>query len=117
MKKIRLLATGILALLLAAGSTSAFAGPSGIIAQGNFSVYKEGKLTNKISGINPVTEEVLLVCENSCLVKTKGIALIVHDGTEMAVKNGQGRFLSDRSSRKGCLLYCGRSIFCRLPHV
>ena len=60
-------------------------GLSGIIAQGEFSVYKKGKFADKMSGITPVTEETLLVCESNCLIKTKGIALIVQDGTEMAV--------------------------------
>ncbi|MCW5210738.1 hypothetical protein VU03_03225, partial [Desulfobulbus sp. N3] len=92
MKKISLLTTGIVALFLVAGSSSAFAGPSGIIAQGDFSVYQKGKLANKISGTNPVTENALLVCEGKCLVKTKGIALIVQDGTEMSVKKSQGQF-------------------------
>ncbi|CAK8725759.1 hypothetical protein GMJAKD_17410 [Candidatus Electrothrix aarhusensis] len=92
MKKICLLTTGIVALFLVVGSTNAFAGPSGIIAQGEFSVYKKGKLADKMSGITPVTEDTLLVCESNCLIKTKGIAIIVQDGTEMAVKNSQDQF-------------------------
>ncbi|WP_339134687.1 MAG: hypothetical protein WGN25_16035 [Candidatus Electrothrix sp. GW3-4] len=92
MKKISVLTTGILALFLVAGSTSAFARASGIIAQGEFSVYKKGKLTKKMSGTTPVTEEALLVCEGKCLLKTTGIALVVQDGTEMAVKKGPDRF-------------------------
>jgi hypothetical protein len=92
MKKICLLTTGIVALFLVVGSTNAFAGLSGIIAQGEFSVYKKGKLADKMSGITPVTEEALLVCKSNCLIKTKGISLIVQDGTEMAVKNGPDQF-------------------------
>lgn len=41
MKKRSLLTTGIVTLFLVAGSTSAFAGLAGIIAQGDFSVYKK----------------------------------------------------------------------------
>ena len=92
MKKICLLTTGIISLFLVVGSTNAFAGLSGIIAQGEFSVYKKGTLADKMSGITPVTEETLLVCESNCLIKTKGISLIVQDGTEMAVKKGPDQF-------------------------
>ena len=92
MKKLSLLTTGIVALFLVVGSTSAFAGLSGIIAQGDFSVYKKGKLADKMSGTTPVTEEALLVCEGNCLIKTKGIALVVQDGTEMAVKKSRDQF-------------------------
>jgi hypothetical protein len=92
MKKRSLLTTGIVALFLVAGSTSAFAGLAGIIAQGDFSVYKKGKLAGKMSGTTPVAEESLLVCEGNCLIKTKGIALVVQDGTEMAVKRSQDQF-------------------------
>ena len=92
MKKLSLLTTGIVALFLVVGSTSAFAGLSGIIAQGDFSVYKKGKIADKMSGTTPVTEEALLVCEGNCLIKTKGIALVVQDGTEMAVKKSRDQF-------------------------
>ncbi len=92
MKKICLLATGIIALSLVAGNTSAFAGLSGIIAQGDFSMYQKGKLADKMSGTTPVTEEALLVCEGNCLIRTKGIALVVQDGTEMAVKRSRDQF-------------------------
>ena len=92
MKKICLLTTGIVALFLVVGSTNAFAGLSGIIAQGEFSVYKKGKLADKISGTTPVTEDALLVCAGKCLIKTKGIALVIQDGTEMSVKKSADQF-------------------------
>ncbi len=92
MKANRFIATGILALFLVTGSGNAFAAPSGAVAQGNISVYKGGKLADKLTGQNPVEEEALLVCNTKCMIKAPGISLVGADGANLAIKNEQEQF-------------------------
>ena len=92
MKANRFIATGILALFLVTGSGNAFAVPSGAVAQGNISVFKGGKLADKLTGQNPVEEEALLVCDGKCMIKSPGISLIGADGARLAIKNEQDQF-------------------------
>ncbi len=92
MKTNRFIATGILALFLVTGSGNVFAAPSGAVAQGNISVFKGGKLADKLTGQNPVEEEALLVCDGKCMIKALGISLVGADGARLAIKNEQDQF-------------------------
>ncbi|XOF32896.1 MAG: hypothetical protein ACL93V_12875 [Candidatus Electrothrix sp. YB6] len=88
--KIKIIATGIMVALLTAAAAGAQSMP--IVAQGNISVYKNGKLATKFTGRNPVEEEALLICDGQCMLKSTGISLIGTDGAELSVKTDQEQF-------------------------
>ncbi|XOF32897.1 MAG: hypothetical protein ACL93V_12880 [Candidatus Electrothrix sp. YB6] len=89
MKK-KFMTVGIMAALLTAAAAGAQSMP--IVAQGNISVYKNGKLATKFTGRNPVEEEALLICDGQCMLKSTGISLIGTDGAELSVKTDQEQF-------------------------
>lgn len=82
------LVTAIMFLL----SSPAIALQGKSIAKGDFSVYKQGHLVEHFTGQNPVDEETLLVCNNKCMVKSPGVALVAKDGTKFAIKNKNDTF-------------------------
>jgi hypothetical protein len=92
MKNQTFMATGIIALFLLAGSINTFAQPSGAVAQGDISVYKNGKLADTFTGKNPVVDGALLVCNGQCMIKATGVSLVGSDGAQLAIKNEQGQF-------------------------
>lgn len=92
MKNQTFMATGIIALFLLVGSMNTFAKPSGAVAQGNISVYKDGKLADTFTGQNPVEDGALLVCGGQCMIKATGVSLVGSDGAQLAIKNEQGQF-------------------------
>lgn len=65
----------------------AFAFQGGSLAQGTFTVYKNGKIFEKLTGQNPVEEGALLDCNSQCLFKSKGIALVASINTRLALKD------------------------------
>lgn len=79
-----------LATFLLSVTVSAF--QPGSIAKGDFTVYKNGKLVEKMTGQNPIDEESLLVCTSKCLIKSPGIALAAESGSKLAVKNQKDAF-------------------------
>ena len=81
----------IMTALLTAGIASTQA-TAGILAEGNISVYKGGNLTDTVTGITPVDEESLLVCNDKCMIKSSGISIVGTTGTELAVKSDQKQF-------------------------
>ncbi|WP_339137735.1 MAG: hypothetical protein WGN25_06390 [Candidatus Electrothrix sp. GW3-4] len=81
----------IMAALLSAGIASTQA-TAGILAEGNISVYKGGHLSNTITGQNPVDEEALMVCNETCMIKSTGVSIVGTAGAELAVKSDQEQF-------------------------
>ena len=81
----------ILATLLTAGFTGTQAAAA-ILAEGNISVYKGGRLNNTITGKAPADEEALLVCNEACKLKSTGVSIVGAPGTELAVQSGQEQF-------------------------
>jgi len=78
-------------LFLVSLSLEAFAASGGIL-QGNYSVYKDGKIVNKLAGKNPLVEDSLLVCNGKCVVNSNGISLVAAENAIFAVKDQGNRF-------------------------
>jgi hypothetical protein len=57
-----------------------------IISNGNFSLYKGGKLLKKVSGKSLINDDVFMLCDGKCLLKAKGISMAAMDKTVLAVK-------------------------------
>ncbi len=66
---------------------TSFAAPGGAVSEGNLSVFKNGKLSRNLSGINPVEEGSLLVCEGKCMIKSGGVSILAEDQAELAIAN------------------------------
>lgn len=73
-------------------ATTTFAAQGGSIGQGDFSVMKDDKLIDKLSGQNPLKEEAMLVCDGKCMVKSEGISLVAADQAKFAIKNEADTF-------------------------
>ncbi len=78
-------------LFLFSINLAAFAGSPGIL-QGNYSVYKDGKIADKLMGKNPLVEDSLLVCNGKCIVNANGINLVAAENAIFAVKNRGDQF-------------------------
>ena len=78
------------ALSLAVVNVSFAAG--GSIGHGDISVYKNGQLTAKLSGKNPVEDGALLMCDGKCMLKSEGISIIATDKSQVAVTNLEDTF-------------------------
>ena len=60
---------------------------SGVVSEGNISVFSNGKLSRNLSGVNPVDEGSLLVCEGKCMIRSGGVSLLAEDQAELAIAN------------------------------
>jgi len=78
------------ALSLAVVNVSFAAG--GSIGSGNISVFKDGQLSAKLTGQNPVEDGALLVCDGKCMLKSQGISVIAADKSQVAVTNLEDTF-------------------------
>lgn len=78
------------ALSLAVVNVSFAAG--GSIGHGDISVYKNGELTTKLTGMNPVEDGALLMCDGKCMLKSEGISVIAEDKSQVAVTNLEDTF-------------------------
>ncbi len=87
-KKIAVVALSLLMAFNTVGSAFAV----GSVAHGDLSVYKSGKLADKLSGQNPVDEGSLLVCDGKCMVKSEGISLVAADQAKFAIQNEEDAF-------------------------
>jgi hypothetical protein len=81
-----------LALLLGTTNTAALGAQGGSIGQGNFSVLQDEKMVDKLSGMNPLQEESMMVCDGKCMVKSEGISLTASDKAKFAIKNEKDTF-------------------------
>lgn len=73
------------ALSLAVVNVSFAAG--GSIGHGDISVYKNGEFATKLTGMNPVEDGALLMCNGKCMLKSEGISVIAEDKSQVAVTN------------------------------
>ena len=64
----------------------------GGILQGNYSVYKNGKIASNLTGKNPMVEDSLLVCNGKCIINSNGISLVAAQNAIFAVKNQGDQF-------------------------
>lgn len=78
------------ALSLAAVNVGFAAG--GSIGHGDISVFKDGQLSAKLTGQNPVEDGALLVCDGKCMLKSEGISIIAADKSQVAVTNLEDTF-------------------------
>jgi hypothetical protein len=62
----------------------AFAGP-GAVSEGTVKVFKNGKLSARLSGVSPVDEGSLLICEGKCMIKANGVSILARDKAELAI--------------------------------
>lgn len=69
-----------------------FAMLDGSVSQGNISVFKNGKLNKKLSGLSPLEEGPLLVCDGKCMIKSNGISILAEDQAELAITGSSGLF-------------------------
>ncbi|HAX95780.1 MAG TPA: hypothetical protein DCY35_04560 [Prolixibacteraceae bacterium] len=81
-----------LALSFGMVSTAALAAQGGSIGQGDFSVMEGDRLVDKLSGLNPLKDESMLVCDGKCMVKSEGISLVAGDQAKFAIKNESDTF-------------------------
>ncbi len=91
MKKTFCKALALSAAIALATANISFA-VGGSIGHGDISVYKNGQLSNKLSGQNPIEDGSLLVCDGKCMIKSEGISLIAGDKAKIAVANEEGSF-------------------------
>ncbi|MCD6269896.1 MAG: hypothetical protein J7J71_07160 [Deltaproteobacteria bacterium] len=66
---------------------TSFAAPGGAVSEGNLSVFKNGQLSRNLSGINPVEEGSLLICDGKCMIKSGGVSILAEDQAELAIAN------------------------------
>ena len=77
-----------------------------IISNGNFSLYKGGKLLKKVSGKSLINDDVFMLCDGKCLLKAKGISMAALDKTVLAVKEEADSFnILVNSGRMEFVLY------------
>ncbi|PHR27855.1 MAG: hypothetical protein COA36_07805 [Desulfotalea sp.] len=86
MKKTFLRTVALVAILSLAAVNVSFAA-GGSIGHGDISVFKDGQLTAKLTGQNPVEDGALLVCDGKCMFKSEGISVIAADKSQIAVTN------------------------------
>jgi hypothetical protein len=86
MKKTFLRAVALAAVLSFAVVNVSFA-TGGSVGHGNISVFKDGQLTTKLSGQNPIEDGAMLMCDGKCMIKSEGISLIGTDKSQIAVGN------------------------------
>jgi hypothetical protein len=91
MKKTFLRAVALAAVLSFAVVNVSFA-TGGSVGHGNISVFKDGQLTTKLSGQNPIEDGALLMCDGKCMIKSEGISLIGNDKSQIAVGNEADTF-------------------------
>ena len=82
----------ILVMLLFIAVGTSFAAPGGAISEGKLSVFKDGKLSRNLSGVNPVDEGSLLVCNGKCMIKSGGVSILAEDQAELAIANRDNMF-------------------------
>ena len=93
MKKSILGVVSLLAVFLIGSIGTSFAIPDGAVSQGNISVFKDGKLSKKLSGTSPVEEGSMLVCDGKCMIKSNGVSILAEDQAELAITN-QGQIFN-----------------------
>lgn len=86
MKKTFLKAVALSVALIFGVANVGFA-TGGSIGHGDISVYKNGALTAKLTGQNPIEDGALLLCDGKCMIKSEGISLIAKDNAQIAVTN------------------------------
>ncbi|BHH85119.1 hypothetical protein [Desulforhopalus sp. 52FAK] len=91
MKKTFIRALALTTVLSLACVNMSFAA-GGSIGHGDISVYKNGQLTAKLSGKNPVEDGALLMCDGKCMLKSEGISIIAADKSQVAVTNLEDTF-------------------------
>ncbi|TKB09906.1 hypothetical protein [Desulforhopalus sp. IMCC35007] len=77
---------------LSFGAVSVGFAAGGSIGHGDISVFKNGQLSAKLSGQNPVEDGALLVCDGKCMLKSEGISIIATDKSQVAVTNEDDTF-------------------------
>ena len=91
--KRRVIGLVILVVVFLIGSIgTSFATSDGSVSQGKISVYKNGKLSKKLSGMSPVEEGSMLVCDGKCMIKSNGVSVMAEDQAELAITNKDGLF-------------------------
>ena len=75
----------LVAIFLVATVGVSFAAAGGAISEGKISVFKDGKLSRNLSGVNPVEEGPLLVCNGKCMIKSGGVSILAEDQAELAI--------------------------------
>ncbi|MFT5697836.1 MAG: hypothetical protein ACI8ZB_000690 [Desulforhopalus sp.] len=91
MKKTLLKTIALTAALSLAVVNVGFAA-GGSIGHGDISVFKDGQLTAKLTGQNPVEDGAMLVCDGKCMLKSEGISIIATDKSQVAVTNLEDTF-------------------------
>ena len=71
---------------------TSFAAPGGAVSEGKLSVFKDGKLSRNLSGVNPVDEGSLLVCNGKCMIKSGGVSILAEDQAELAIAHRDDMF-------------------------
>lgn len=92
MKKRLICLSALLAVFLIGSIGTSFATSDGSVSQGKISVFKDGKLSKKLSGMSPVEEGSLLVCDGKCMIKSNGVSVMAEDQAELAITNKDGLF-------------------------
>lgn len=92
MKKRIICLVALLSMYLVGSIGTSFAMLDGSVSQGNISVFKNGKLNKKLSGMSPIEEGPLLVCDGKCMIKSNGISILAEDQAELAITNSDGLF-------------------------
>jgi len=82
----------LLAVFLIASVGISFAASDGSVSQGNLSVYKNGQLSKKLTGMSPVEEGSMLICDGKCMIKSNGVSIMAEDRAELAITNNEGLF-------------------------
>ena len=92
MKKRIICLSTLLVLFLIGSIGTSFAMPDGAVSQGKISVFKNGKLSKKLSGTSPVEDGSMLVCDGKCMIKSNGVSILAEDQAELAITNKDGLF-------------------------
>jgi hypothetical protein len=82
----------LLAVFLIAWAGISSAASQGSVSEGNIAVYKQGKLSKKLTGINPVEEGSLIICQGKCLIRSHGVSIMAEDQAELAIADQDGLF-------------------------
>ncbi len=64
----------------------------GAVGHGDISVHKQGQVTTKLTGRNPIEDGAMLVCDGKCMVKSEGLSVIAEDQSQIAVVNEADTF-------------------------
>ncbi len=101
----------LVAIFLVTTVGVSFAASGAAVSEGKISVFKNGKLSRNLSGINPVEEGPLLVCNGKCMIRAGGVSILAEDQAELAiasqgqtfdlfVRSGHVEFTISPSARK-----------------